>query len=63
LAGFGEGADKLHFVVEFVVEAQLFAGTFEGVAAVACEVEDLAKLLDVVVGVESCALFVFVGLE
>ena len=63
LASFGEGLDELHLVVKFVVEAQLFASPFEGVAAVAGEVVDLAQEGDVVVGVEAGAFFVFVGFE
>ncbi len=63
LTGLGEGADELHLVVEFAVEAQLLACAVEGVAAVACEVVDLSQLGDVVVGVVAGAFFVFVGLD
>ena len=61
LTGFGEGFDELHLVVEVAVQAELLAGTFEGVAAVACEVEDLTQEVNVAVGIEAVALLVFVG--
>ena len=63
LAGLGEGADELHFVVEFAVKTQLLTCAVEGVTAVACEVVDLSQLGDVVIGVVAGAFFVFVGLD
>ena len=63
LAGLGEGADELHLVVEFAVEAQLLACAVEGVAAVAGEVVDLTQEVDVSVGIVAGAFFVFVGLD
>ena len=41
----------------------MLAGSVEGVAAVACKVEDLAQEVDVAVGVLAGAFFVLVGTE
>ena len=49
--------------VDVVGEAEAFAGTFEGVAALACKVVDLAEKVDVVVSVVAGAFLVFVGFD